>query len=62
MFPPVGVLFNIVIEDARNHKPEIVDQVACVCGDVCMGASSVLHCEKHFIGGNMDNTNLPCSF
>lgn len=40
----------------------IVDQVACVCGDVCMGASSVLHCEKHFRGGNMDNTDLPCSF
>jgi hypothetical protein len=40
----------------------IVDQVACVCGDVCMGAISVLHCEKQLKDGSMDNTNLPCSF
>ena len=40
----------------------IVDQVACVCGDVCMGASSVLRCEKHFKDGSMDNTDVPCSF
>jgi len=40
----------------------IIDQVACVCGDVCMGGSSMLSCEKHFKDGNVENTAVPCSF